>query len=178
MPNLEQRSGASTEPSLGRDSFFRSVIRELTTTITDLIGFNEAAGFVSIVGQRVGEEIDRDYRRSHGVPQLDRSQVESTLVDLKHRIGASFEIVESDAQRIVLTNTACPFREDIEGRPALCMMTSNVFGTVTADNLGYARVEIPRSIAEGHGHCRVIVNLKRGSGEGREYFAADPADHE
>jgi hypothetical protein len=54
------------------------------------------------------------------------------------------------------------------------MMTSNVFGAIAAENLGYARVALERTIAEGHGECRVVVYLRPtddGSAiEGREYF--------
>ena len=63
------------------------------------------------------------------------------------------------------------------GRPSLCMMTSNVFGSIAARNLGYARVELQETIAEGAPGCRVTVHLRGpGAGEawgGREYFA-DP----
>jgi hypothetical protein len=40
------------------------------------------------------------------------------------------------------------------------MMMSNVFGAITAQNLGYARVAIEKSIATGDAGCRVIVYLK------------------
>lgn len=53
------------------------------------------------------------------------------------------------------------------------MMTSNVFGLIAAENLGYAKVELAETIARGDGRCRVVVHLEPGSGEhapGREYF--------
>ena len=39
-------------------------------------------------------------------------------------------------------------------------MTSNVFGSIAAQNLGYARVEIEQSIAAGDPGCRVVVHLR------------------
>src|SRR5690606_21333680 len=57
-------------------------------------------------------------------------------------------------------NNACPFGSFVEGRPSLCMMTSNVFGSITAENLGYARVEIQEAVALCHPGCRVVVHLK------------------
>jgi hypothetical protein len=55
------------------------------------------------------------------------------------------------------------------------MMTSNVFGSIAAANLGYARVLLEQTIAQGHSGCRVVVELQpseeEGSLLGREYFA-------
>jgi hypothetical protein len=62
----------------------------------------------------------------------------------------------------------------VKGRQALCMMTSNVFGLITAENLGYARVVIEESIAQGHAGCRVVVHLRPSldadKQAGQEYF--------
>ena len=75
---------------------------------------------------------------------------------------------------IVLGNRACPFAEKVVGRPALCMMTSNVFGGIAAENLGYAKVVIEKAIARGDEGCRVVVHLKptpqAEAATGREYF--------
>jgi hypothetical protein len=53
-------------------------------------------------------------------------------------------------------------------------MTSNVFGVIAAENLGYAKVELQQTIANGDSGCRVVVHLKPTAGaqkaEGREYF--------
>jgi len=40
------------------------------------------------------------------------------------------------------------------------MMTSNVFGSIAADNLGYAKVAIEQAIARGDAGCWVVVYLK------------------
>ena len=52
-------------------------------------------------------------------------------------------------------------------------MTSNVFGHIAAENLGYGKVELQRTIAEGHSECRVVVYLRPTAeaekAEGREY---------
>ncbi len=43
------------------------------------------------------------------------------------------------------------------GRPSLCMMTSNVFGVIAAENLGYAKVALTETIALGAPGCRAVV---------------------
>lgn len=96
------------------------------------------------------------------------------LVDLKRRIQGDFYIIEASDEKIVLGNRTCPFAEKVIGRPALCMMTSNVFGSITADNLGYSKVVIEQAIALGDGECRVVVYLTRApeaeAAHGREYY--------
>ncbi|MCW8107172.1 methanogen output domain 1-containing protein [Alteromonas ponticola] len=162
------------EIPLERDGFLRLLIRHLSGTLQDVVGVEEAAGFVSVVGQKVGEEIDHSYRNALQVDKLTRNQVGKVLVDLKRRIQGDFYIIEENSEKIVLGNRQCPFEDKVIGRPAMCMMTSNVFGTITAENLGYARVELDKTIAQGHPECRVIVHLKRTPGEqvrkGREYY--------
>lgn len=159
---------------LERDLFLRSLIRELAGSLQDVVGLEEASGFISVVGQRIGERIDADYRGALQLTALSREQVADVLVDLKRRIRGDFSIIEQDDEKIVLGNRACPFAEKVLGRPALCMMTSNVFGVIAAENLGYAKVVLEETIADGAPGCRVVIYLKPSpqaeSSEGREYF--------
>jgi hypothetical protein len=158
---------------LERDVFLRTLIRELSGTLQDIVGMEEASGFISVVGQRVGDQINESYRRALEVSSLSREQVARVLVDLKRRIQGDFFVIEESDEKIVLGNRACPFAEKVEGRPALCMMTSNVFGVIAAENLGYSKVIIERSIALGDAECRVVVYLKptpeADAAHGREY---------
>ncbi|MBX6311826.1 MAG: transcriptional regulator [Isosphaeraceae bacterium] len=159
---------------LERDVFLRTLIRELSGTLQDVVGLEEASGFINIVGQRMGDQINESYKMALGVFGLSREQVADVLVDLKRRIQGDFYIIEESDEKIVLGNRACPFAEKVIGRPAMCMMTSNVFGVIAAENLGYAKVALEETIATGHPGCRVVVHLKptpeAEAAEGREYF--------
>jgi len=161
---------------LERDGFLRDLIRELSGTLQDVVGLEEASGFISVVGQRIGDQINESYRQALQLDKLSREQVAEVLVDLKRRIHGSFRIVEINDERIVLTNGNCPFAEKVVGRPAMCMMTSNVFGVIAAENLGYAKVSLEETIARGDPGCRVVVYLRPSSesatADGREYFAS------
>ena len=161
---------------LDRDVFLRSLLRHLAGTLQDVVGLEEASGFISVVGQEIGDELDQVYRTALAVPVLSRAQVAEVLVDLKRRIRGEFYVIEENEERIVFGNTACPFAEKVLGRPALCMMTSNVFGSIAAGNLGYAKVVIEQAIARGDTGCRVVVHLEptaaAAAGPGREYFRA------
>lgn len=163
------------EVGLDRDVFMRTLLRELSGTLQDVVGLDEASGFISVVGQSMGRQMNAAYRAGLGNRLLDRGEVAAVLVDLKRRIEGGFSIEEESDERIVLSNTQCPFAEKVEGRPALCMMTSNVFGVIAAENLGYARVELNETIAAGHAGCRVTVHLREPAEHervrGREYFA-------
>jgi predicted ArsR family transcriptional regulator len=155
---------------LDRDVFLRSLIRALAGTLEDVVGLDEAEGYISVVGASIGEWIDGAYRAALAVPRLDRDQVRDVLVDLKRRIEGDFYVIEESEDRIVLGNRACPFGDKVLGRPSMCMMTSNVFGFIAAENLGYAKVELQETIARGHPGCRVVVHLRPVDGEGREYY--------
>jgi predicted ArsR family transcriptional regulator len=168
---------ADLDLPLERDLFLRSLLRELAGTLEEVVGLDDAAGFISVVGARIGTWMDEQYRTALGLDTLDRDQIAAVLVDLKRRIEGGFAIERVDDDAIVLTNTACPFGDKVLDRPSLCMMTSNVFGSITADNLGYAKVEIQEAIARGDAGCRVVVHLRPTAhaldAEGREYFGGD-----
>jgi predicted ArsR family transcriptional regulator len=159
---------------LERDVFLRTLIRELAGTLQDVVGLDEAAGIMSIVGQRIGDQILENYRSALGVERLSRAQVAEMLVDLQRRIQGDFYVIEQTDEKIVLGNRACPFAQQVVDRPALCMMTSNVTGVVVAENLGYSKVVLEETIARGAPGCRVVVYLRptaeAEAAQGREYF--------
>jgi hypothetical protein len=159
---------------LERDVFLRTLLRHLAGTLQDVVGIDEASGFISIVGQQIGDELNHSYRSALGLAKLSREQVGDVLVDLKRRIQGDFFIIEEDDEKIVLGNNACPFGDKVIDRPALCMMTSNVFGGIAAENLGYSKVVIEKAIARRDAGCRVVVYLKltadAQAASGREYF--------
>lgn len=173
MATKQRRELTVLDVPLERDLFLRTLIRELSGTLQDVVGVDEVSGFVSVVGQRVGEVIDEQYKTALQVSNLDREQVADVLVDLKRRIQGDFFIIEESDEKIVFGNRACPFADKVLERPALCMMTSNVFGSIAAENLGYAKVELQQTIAQGASECRVVVYLKptpeSEAVEGREY---------
>jgi predicted ArsR family transcriptional regulator len=170
---IYETSMAGLDLSLSRDPFLRTLIRHLSGALQDVVGLDEAAGFITLVGQRVGDEINAMYRSALGIEKLDRRQVADVLVDLKRRIQGDFFIIEQDDDKIIFGNRACPFAEKVEGRPSLCMMTSNVFGSIAAENLGYAKVVLEQTIAQGDPGCRVVVHIRpnaaAAAATGREY---------
>lgn len=162
--------------SIDRDVFLRNLLRELSGTLEDVVGLDEAAGFISIVGQNIGEWMNAEYRRALAMDSLAVNQLADVLVDLKARIHGDFYFIEEDDERIVLGNRSCPFGDRVIDRASLCMMTSNVFGTIAAENLGYAKVCLDNTIACGDGECRVVVYKHpcetAEKHEGREYYRA------
>ncbi len=164
---------------LERDLFLRMLVRDLAGTLQDVVGLEEASGFVSIVGQHMGDYINNEYAAALHKTRLDRAEVRDVLIDLKRRIQGDFYLLEETENRIVLGNRRCPFGDKVIGRPAMCMMTSNVFGAIAAKNLGYAKVELQETIAQGAPECRVVVHLKNTPesehAEGREYVSSESA---
>ena len=162
---------------LERDVFLRTLIGHLSGALQDVVGLKEAEGFVAIVGERMGDEIASTYKAALNVDRFDKDQVRDVCLDLKRRIQGDFFVISEDEEKIVFGNRTCPFQEKIIGRAALCMMTSNVFGTIAAESLGYSKVVLEKTIAQGDEGCRVVLYVKRTSNselaEGREYLGTD-----
>ncbi|MGB3291568.1 MAG: methanogen output domain 1-containing protein [Phormidesmis sp.] len=166
----------SLDLPIERDQFLRSMIRELSGTLQDIVGIEEAAGFLNVVGSRAGQHVNETYQKALQLSNLSREQVAEVLVDWKRRINGDFFVIEESDEKIVLGNRKCPFAEQVEGRESMCVMTSNIFGVIAADNLGYARVELQDTIARGAQECTVIIYLKPNEDlneyTGQEYFKA------
>ena len=103
------------EIPLDRDVFTRTLIRELAGALEDVVGIEEASGYISVVGSAIGEQINQDYRRACAVSCLSREQVADVLVDLKRRNQGNFFVIEEGEDKIVFGNTACPFAEKVIG---------------------------------------------------------------
>jgi len=165
---------SSLDIPLERDGFMRELLRQLSGTLQDVVGLEEASGFISIVGQNIGDQINQNYCQALNVSNLNREQVAAVMVNLKQRIQGDFQVLSQDDDKIVLQSNSCPFAEKVLGRSSLCMMTSNVFGTIAAENLGFAKVHLDKTIAKGDGHCRVVVYLSHSDEaeavSGSEYY--------
>lgn len=168
---MDDQGFEQLDVDLDRDVFLRSLLRELSGSLEQLVGLEEAEGYISLVGQAIGEQVHDTYRRALGREQLSTEDAAGVMVDLKRRIEGDFYLVEQDDEKIVLGNRACPFGEKVHGRPSMCMMTSNVFGFIGAQSAGYAKVELQETIAQGDAGCRVIVHLRPNDAPGREYFS-------
>lgn len=159
---------------LDRDIFLRNLLRELSGTLEDLVGLEEASGYISLVGQKIGDWINSEYRSKYELERLPLDKLAQVLVDLKERIEGDFKLESVDETKVVLSNSRCPFGDKVLGRQSLCMMTSTVFGTIAAENNGYSRVILDKTIAASDGCCKVIVYLSPPANEdslrGIEYY--------
>ena len=145
---------------LDRDRFVRDMLRDLAASLEERIGAEETAEFVAKIGERTGVQLGAYYRAAMKSPSLNRADVAAVLVDLKRRIEGDFYVIEVTDEKIVLGNRACPFGAKVIDRPALCMMTSSVFGAIASQNLGHAKVELQQTIARRDKECRVVVYLR------------------
>lgn len=158
---------------LNGHSFHRTIILELEKLLEDVIGVEESKSFISMVADKVGSLIYEQYKKELNNESLSIETIAHVLVDLKRRIGGEFRISEISKDAIVLLNTKCPFGTNVVNKKPLCNMTANVFGKIVSSELDYAAVELNKTIANGDGHCHVIIHLTpRGDFEGRvnEYF--------
>lgn len=123
---------------LDRDRFVRDLLRAMTASVEKAVGPERAADMVAEIGESTGEQINIYYRAALKTTRLTDEQIAAAMVG----------------------NRACPFGAKVKDRPALCMMTSSVFGTIASRNRGYAKVELQQTIAQHAEQCRVVVYLK------------------
>ncbi|QIZ78989.1 methanogen output domain 1-containing protein [Thalassovita gelatinovora] len=145
----------------------------LTKVLETVAGEEEAEAFFSTVGSDVGHIIYNQYASQLEKECPNGEILPDVLIDLEKRVGGAFRLIEKDENRIVLENSACPFGEKVQGTRSVCMMTSNIFGHVTSNCKGYAKVNLEKTIARGDGLCRVSVSFNDDATPGLEYFADD-----
>jgi predicted ArsR family transcriptional regulator len=157
---------------MDQKSFFLEMVLNLSSVLEQVIGLQDAEGYLALVGKKVGHDIYESQKANNDDGNIPIERLSEILVELKSRIRGGFSIESIEDGKITLVNTDCPFGPRVAGHESLCMMTSSVFGTISAEAFGHANVDIQQSIATGHGGCRVVVNLNDLSAPGRNYFKA------
>lgn len=178
LPDLSE---ASSE-GFGRQAFLRALVVQLAQETERRDGPAAAEALVAQVGTDVGSKMEEEYRRTYGIEgPLTPEQLAHCYVRLKRAIEGDFHPVEVTPERIVLANRRCPFGEAVRHAPALCRMTSSVFGGIAARNGDGATVILEERIAVGDPQCRVIVELGRPSladdGPGHRYLPPREPEH-
>ncbi|HMM95507.1 ATP-binding protein [Phycicoccus sp.] len=145
----------------GKESFLRALVVQLSQAIEHHHGPDAAEAAVAQVGTDVGGQMEQEVRLAEQiVGRLSPEDLGRCYVRLKHAIDGGFSVLEANAERVVLVNTRCPFGESVRQAPALCRMTSSVFGGIAARNHeGGASVLLEERIAVGDPGCRVVVHL-------------------
>lgn len=158
LPELHE---AQPEGGFGREAFLRALAVQLASTMELQHGPAAAEAAVAQVGADVGGQMEDEFRRAHDVVgRMSAAQIAECFVRLKAAIGGGFSVHEVADDRIVLINDRCPFGESVRRAPALCWMTSSVFGGIASHNTGSgALVVLEERIAVGDPQCRVVVWL-------------------
>lgn len=144
-----------------RESFLRALVVQLAQAVESKEGPGAAEELIAQVGIDVGSNMEQEYRRAIDgeTVTLDAEQLTECFVRLKHAIDGDFYPVEITPDRIVLANRRCPFGDAVQRAPALCRMTSSVFGGIAANNAGAATVLLEERIAVGDHQCKVVVHI-------------------
>ncbi len=159
LPGLDE---ALPGGGFGRESFLRALVVQLSQAIEHTAGPGADEDVVAQVGTAVGGQMEAAFRAARDVVgRLDPQQLAECYVNLKHAIDGGFYVIELTDDRIVLGNTRCPFGDAVKKAPALCRMTSSVFGGIASRNSaeGSAAVVLEERIAIGDPGCRVVVHL-------------------
>ena len=144
----------------GKEAFLRALVVELARTAEADQGPAVVEQLVAQVGATVGGQMEEEYRRARTVTgRLTPEQVADCYLRLKGAIDGDFYVISTGPDKIVLGNRHCPFGDTVRQAPALCRMTSSVFGGIAARNHDDAVVLLDERIAVGDPECRVTVLL-------------------
>ena len=172
----------SIDIPLDKENFFNELICELSGILDQIAGEQDSSELIAMVGQGIGHKVNTLYKQGLNLEKFSSDQVWQILIDLKKRLGGNFGLVSADDRKLVFRNDRCPFGKRVEGRHSLCMMTSNVFGVLASQNLGYAKVALHDTIARGSNNCDVVVYLKdtpeSRDDDGREYYKVTESELE
>ncbi len=152
---------ARPEGGFGKESFLQALVVQLSQTVEANHGPDAAEAAVAQVGTDIGGQMEKEFRLAEAVvSRMTPEQMGRCFVRLKHAIDGGFTVVEATDERIVMENTRCPFGDSVLRAPALCRMTSSVFGGIAARNTpGDVAVLLEERIAVGDPGCRVVVSL-------------------
>ncbi len=136
----------------------------LQTFILELMHASEQQGqkhceqLIEHIAKTAGCFFEETYRENTQKSEhLDVESYTELILGIKNNIGGKFSLASSNQDCITVTNSCCPFGEQVTNFPELCRMTSSVFGGIAARNFGYAKVEIKKSIARQDGKCEVCI---------------------
>lgn len=179
MPQLRSNASppsiGSLDVGFGHHDLFKALVASMAELLESIAGIDDACAYVSGIAARLAADIEKRYKSALGVQHLNRDQLIEILIDLKNRAGGGFSVLERSEDQIVFGNCACPLGDAAVNHPSLCMLTSNIFGRLTANAVGYAAVDLEETIAKGSAGCRVVLHLKRTEPgpDTREYFRDD-----
>lgn len=157
LPQLDE---ALAGGGFGKESFLRALVVQLAQAVERNGGPALAEASVAQVAIDVGTQMEAEYRAAADVVgRLDSTQLTKCYVRLKHAIDGEFYVVEITDDRIVLGAKTCPFGDAVQKAPALCRMTSAVFGGIAANSHGESAVVLEERIAVGDPECRVVIEL-------------------
>lgn len=159
LPALDE---AGTGGAFSREVFLRALVVQLAQAVEYADGPDAIEALIAQVGATVGGQMEGEYRQARELTQhrLTPEQLADCFVRLKQALDGGFSVVEVTDDRIVLANTRCPFGEVVRRSPALCRMTSSVFGGIAGRNSDAgAAVLLEERIAVGDPGCRVVVYL-------------------
>jgi Methanogen output domain 1 len=156
----------------------------LQTFILELMHASEQQGqqhceqLIEHIAKTAGCFFEETYRgNTHKDETLDIESYTELILGLKNNIGGKFSLASSNQDCITVSNSRCPFGDQVTNFPELCRMTSSVFGGIAARNFGYAKVELKKTIARHDGMCEVCVYTNPNAAKGRpemEYTDTTP----
>ena len=160
------------EPNPDLQRFLQKMLGSVAGTLEEIVGLEEAKGYMSLVGEQLACSTDIAPGRCASAYETG-----DLFVSMQRQVGGGFRVTSTGVDRVELQSLTCPFGRHVVGRPSLCMITSNMFGRLAAEQHGHVTVELAEAIARGDRRCVVRVNtapdLEISTDNQRHFFADD-----
>ena len=141
--------------NISKEDVLKKIVEHMLANLDN----EQARALISKASIEIGKEIESMYKNFYSVDRMNVEQVCESITDSMGKIGGKFNIVYKGDDKLIISCSQCPF--GTKPNSALCAVTSNVIGVVTAKNFGYSKVILKKTIAQGNNECRIIVYLKK-----------------
>lgn len=172
-----QRDQDEVQPfeQLTAEKYLNGFVEQAAKMAKEVSCSNNVQEFIQRIVLSSSDSLEESYRDQLDISgPLTNDQYAELIVKLKNSIGGDFSVTEITDERISLRANRCPFGDTVKKTPALCQMTSSIFGGIAARNYGYAKVELKKQIALGSSHCEICIHKDPSLSEtidGNEYFS-------
>ncbi len=143
--------------NINKEKFLENVVLDIVENLDK----GDPKAIIHEVSIKIAKQIEQIYKQFYNVQKLSVDQIADAIIDVETKIGGEFKVVEKRSDKIILRVDKCPFTAKVKQAPLLCTFTSNIIGTIAANNSGYSKVHLRRTIAGGDQGCYIVAYLKK-----------------
>jgi hypothetical protein len=120
------------------------------------------------VGIAFGQEVSQSYREFFNLRRLSPEYLPGLIFEVSYKTGGGFMLYRTFEGGVVMQSTRCPLPGALWGNAGLCEACKGCVAGVVADNTGYAKVHLAKSLMRGFKSCLMVVYFEKTKKTGLE----------